>query len=51
MLENYQRVLTSASFWRYALNSTIVALVTTVVAVVFGLMAAYVLGALPVPRA
>ena len=41
VLENYQRVLTSASFWRYALNSTVVALVTTVVAVVFGLMAAY----------
>jgi raffinose/stachyose/melibiose transport system permease protein len=41
VLENYQRVLTSASFWRYTLNSTVVALVTTVVAVVFGLMAAY----------
>ena len=41
VLENYQRVLTSSSFWRYALNSTVVALVTTVVAVVFGLMAAY----------
>ena len=41
VLENYQRVLTSASFWRYALNSTVVALITTVVAVVFGLMAAY----------
>ena len=41
VFENYQRVLTSASFWRYTLNSTVVALVTTVVAVVFGLMAAY----------
>jgi len=41
VLENYQRVLTSSSFWRYALNSTVVAVVTTVVAVVFGLMAAY----------
>ena len=41
VLENYQRVLTSASFWRYALNSTVIAVVTTVVAVVFGLMAAY----------
>jgi raffinose/stachyose/melibiose transport system permease protein len=41
VLENYQRVLSSASFWRYAVNSTVVALVTTAVAVVFGLMAAY----------
>ncbi len=41
VLENYQRVLTSATFWRYALNSTVIAVVTTVVAVVFGLMAAY----------
>ena len=28
-------------FWRYALNSTVIAVVTTVVVVVFGLMAAY----------
>jgi raffinose/stachyose/melibiose transport system permease protein len=41
VLENYQRVLTSSAFWRYALNSTVIAVVTTVVAVVFGLMAAY----------
>ena len=41
VLENYQRVLTSATFWRYAVNSTVIATVTTVVAVVFGLMAAY----------
>ena len=41
VLENYQRVLTSAAFWRYAVNSTVIAVVTTVVAVVFGLMAAY----------
>ena len=34
-------MLTSPSFWRYALNSTVIALLTTVVAVVFGLMAAY----------
>ncbi len=41
VLDNYTRVLTSSSFWTYALNSTVVAVVTTVVAVVFGLMAAY----------
>ena len=41
VLENYERVLTSAAFWRYAVNSTVIAVVTTVVAVVFGLMAAY----------
>jgi raffinose/stachyose/melibiose transport system permease protein len=41
VLANYQRVITSASFWRYALNSTVIAAVTTLVAVVFGLMAAY----------
>ncbi len=41
VLENYQRVLTSSAFWRYAVNSTVIAVVTTVVAVVFGLMAAY----------
>jgi raffinose/stachyose/melibiose transport system permease protein len=34
-------VLTNEAFWRYALNSTIVAVITTVVAVVFGVMAAY----------
>lgn len=41
VLDNYTRVLTSSSFWTYALNSTAVAVITTVVAVVFGLMAAY----------
>lgn len=38
---NYINVLTSASFWRYALNSTIIALVTTAIVAVFGVMAAY----------
>ena len=38
---NYEQVVTNPDFWRYALNSTIVALVTTVVAVLFGVMAAY----------
>jgi raffinose/stachyose/melibiose transport system permease protein len=41
VLDNYRRVLTSSSFWTYALNSTAVAVITTVVAVVLGLMAAY----------
>jgi len=38
---NYSGVLTNADFWRYALNSAVVALVTTAVAVLFGVMAAY----------
>ena len=38
---NYTHVMTDAAFWRYALNSTVIALITTVVAVLFGVMAAY----------
>lgn len=38
---NYANVLTDARFWTYALNSTVVALLTTAMVVVFGLMAAY----------
>ena len=38
---NYSDVMTNADFWRYALNSTVIALITTVVAVLFGVMAAY----------
>ena len=38
---NYVNVLTSESFWRYTLNSTVVALITTVIVAVFGVMAAY----------
>lgn len=41
VLDNYAGVLTSASFWQYALNSTIIAVLTTAVTVVFGVMAAY----------
>jgi raffinose/stachyose/melibiose transport system permease protein len=41
VVDNYVRVLTSSSFWTYALNSTAIAVITTVVTVVFGLMAAY----------
>lgn len=39
--DNYIRVLTDAGFWRYALNSTVVALMTVAMVVVFGMMAAY----------
>jgi raffinose/stachyose/melibiose transport system permease protein len=39
--ENYINVLTSAHFWRLALNSTVIALVTTAITVVLGVMAAY----------
>ncbi|MBO1750806.1 carbohydrate ABC transporter permease [Actinotalea sp. BY-33] len=38
---NYVNVLTSSDFWRYAFNSIVVALVTTGIVVVFGVMAAY----------
>ena len=38
---NYSHVVGNPDFWRYALNSTVVALITTVVAVLFGVMAAY----------
>lgn len=38
---NYVKVLTDARFWTYAMNSAVVALLTTAMVVVFGLMAAY----------
>ena len=41
VFSNYTKVLTNDAFWRYALNSTIIAGVTTIVAVLFGVMAAY----------
>ena len=41
VFSNYTAVLTNEAFWRYALNSTIIAAITTVVAVLFGVMAAY----------
>lgn len=41
VLDNYVGVLTGASFWQYALNSTAIAVLTTAVTVVFGVMAAY----------
>ncbi len=39
--DNYRRVLVDDAFWTYAVNSIAVAVITTVVTVVFGLMAAY----------
>ncbi|GAA1176494.1 carbohydrate ABC transporter permease [Ornithinimicrobium humiphilum] len=47
LLDNYRRVLTGASFWTYAVNSIAIAVITTVVTVVFGLMAAYPLARYP----
>lgn len=41
VVDNYVRVLTSSAFWTYALNSAAIAVITTVVTVVLGLMAAY----------
>lgn len=38
---NYEGVLGNPDFWRYAVNSTAIAIITTVVAVAFGVMAAY----------
>src|SRR6478736_1191812 len=41
VFSNYSAVLTNEAFWRYALNSVVIALITTVVAVLAGVMAAY----------
>ncbi|GCE77117.1 carbohydrate ABC transporter permease [Cellulomonas biazotea] len=41
VLTNYTGVLTNPSFWKYALNSTAIAVLTTAIVVVFGVMAAY----------
>ncbi|WP_121251710.1 carbohydrate ABC transporter permease [Nocardioides ferulae] len=38
---NYTNVLSNEAFWRYALNSSVIAVVTTVIAVLAGVMAAY----------
>ncbi|HWJ84111.1 MAG TPA: carbohydrate ABC transporter permease, partial [Cellulomonas sp.] len=40
-LTNYTGVLTNPDFWQYALNSAIIALLTTAIVVIFGMMAAY----------
>lgn len=41
LLRNYEGVLTNPDFWNYALNSTAIAVITTAVAVLAGVMAAY----------
>ncbi len=41
IFDNYIGVITSGSFWRYALNSVIIAVVTTALVVITGVMAAY----------
>lgn len=41
LFSNYEAVVTDQDFWRYALNSTIIAVLTTAVAVICGMMAAY----------
>ncbi|MCV2395013.1 carbohydrate ABC transporter permease [Actinotalea sp. M2MS4P-6] len=41
VLSNYTGVLTDGRFWQYALNSTMVAVITTAIVVVAGVMAAY----------
>jgi raffinose/stachyose/melibiose transport system permease protein len=41
VFKNYSDVVTNPDFWHYALSSTVIAMITTVVAVLFGVMAAY----------
>ena len=41
LTDNYAGVVTNDAFWHYALSSTVIALITTGVAVVCGVMAAY----------
>jgi len=41
VLDNYSGVLKNPDFWQYALNSTMIAVITTVIVVVLGIMAAY----------
>jgi len=41
VFDNYVSVIMSSSFWQYALNSVIIAAVTTALVVVAGVMAAY----------
>jgi raffinose/stachyose/melibiose transport system permease protein len=41
VLKNYEGVVTNPDFWNYALNSTVIAVITTAVAVLAGVMAAY----------
>lgn len=41
VLFNYQEALTNPAFWRFTLNSLAIGIITTVVVVIFGMMAAY----------
>jgi raffinose/stachyose/melibiose transport system permease protein len=41
VFDNYRGVVTNPDFWHYAVNSTVIAAITTAVAVLFGVMAAY----------
>src|SRR5665811_255344 len=41
ILSNYSGVLTNSRFWGYAFNSTMIALITTTIVVIAGVMAAY----------
>lgn len=41
VISNYTDILQSADFWRLTLNSSVIAVMTTVIVAVFGLMAAY----------
>jgi raffinose/stachyose/melibiose transport system permease protein len=41
VFKNYRGVVTNPDFWHYALNSTVIAVITTAVAVLAGVMAAY----------
>ena len=41
ILSNYEGVVSNQAFWRYAFNSTVIAMITTIVAVLCGVMAAY----------
>lgn len=41
VFKNYSGVVSNPDFWRYAVNSTVIAMITTAVAVLFGVMAAY----------
>lgn len=38
---NYQQAITNPSFWRFTLNSLAIGIITTLVVVIFGMMAAY----------
>ncbi|WP_129667547.1 carbohydrate ABC transporter permease [Phytoactinopolyspora endophytica] len=41
VFDNYREALTNPDFWQFTLNSTAVAVITTVIVVVFGMMAAF----------